>query len=130
MMPSLIDSDVLIDVLRGRDEKIVSEWAALIDGNEPVFVSPVSVAEIWASVRQNEPETVAALFGALPIVPIGSEIAEKAGQYLRQYRASHGIELGDALIAATASLHELVLWTRNRKHFPMRELRFVTTRPH
>jgi predicted nucleic acid-binding protein len=39
----------------------------------------------------------------------------------RQFHASHAVELGDALIAATASVHTLRLWTRNRKHFPMRD---------
>ena len=37
---------------------------------------------------------------------------------------SHGVQLGDALIAATAAVHDAELWTRNRKHYPMRGLRF------
>jgi predicted nucleic acid-binding protein len=126
MTPALIDSDVLIEVLRGRNKRIVSAWTTLADSGEPVFVSPVSVAEVWAGARQNEREAIAALFGALETVPVGAGIGEKAGQYLRSYRASHGMELGDALIAATASLHGLFLWTRNRKHFPMRELHFFS----
>jgi predicted nucleic acid-binding protein len=32
--------------------------------------------------------------------------------------------LGDALIAATASIHNLELWTRNRRRYPMRDLAF------
>lgn len=32
--------------------------------------------------------------------------------------------IGDALIAATASVHHLDLWTRNRKHFPMKDVQF------
>ena len=55
-------------------------------------------------------------------VPVDAEIGRKAGEYLRLYRRSHGVELGDALIAATASAHGLKLWTRNRKHYPMREV--------
>jgi len=34
------------------------------------------------------------------------------------------VELGDALIAATASLHNLALWTRNRRHYPMKDVFF------
>jgi predicted nucleic acid-binding protein len=126
MTPTLLDSDIAIEVLRGRDERIVNAWTTLAVSGEPVFVSPVSVAEIWGGARQNEREAIAALFGTLETVPIGAAIGEKAGQFLRSYRASHGMELGDALIAATASLHGLFLWTRNRKHFPMRELHFFS----
>jgi predicted nucleic acid-binding protein len=32
--------------------------------------------------------------------------------------------MGDALIAASAVHNEAALWTRNRKHFPMKELEF------
>jgi len=48
----------------------------------------------------------------------------RAGDYLRAFHASHALELGDALIAATASVHQLELWTQRRKHFPMKDLRF------
>jgi len=43
---------------------------------------------------------------------------------LRRYRKSHAIELGDALIAASAVARNATLWTRNRKHYPMKELSF------
>ena len=36
----------------------------------------------------------------------------------------HGVELGDALIAATAVANSAELWTRNRKHYSMKELSF------
>lgn len=64
MTSNLIDSDVLIEVLCRRDETIVSAWTTLADSGEPVFVSPVSIAEIWAGARQNEREAIAALFEA------------------------------------------------------------------
>jgi len=32
--------------------------------------------------------------------------------------------LGDALLAATASTHNLGLWTRNRRHYPVKDLEF------
>ena len=46
------------------------------------------------------------------------------GEYLRRYRRNHGVELADALIAASAALNGAELWTRNRKHYPMKELLF------
>lgn len=40
-----------------------------------------------------------------------------AGKYLTQYRRTHGLEPMDALIAATATVNEAVLFTLNLKHF-------------
>jgi predicted nucleic acid-binding protein len=34
------------------------------------------------------------------------------------------LELGDALIAAAATTSGVRLWTRNRKHYPMADVRF------
>jgi predicted nucleic acid-binding protein len=56
--------------------------------------------------------------------PADAEIGRRAGDYLRRYRKSHGVELGDALIAATAVANGSTIWTRNRKHYPMKELSF------
>jgi predicted nucleic acid-binding protein len=38
------------------------------------------------------------------------------------------LALGDALIAATASTFDLVLWTRNRRRFPMKDLHFFASK--
>jgi predicted nucleic acid-binding protein len=48
----------------------------------------------------------------------------KAGDYLRQFSKSHSVELGDALIAATALLNRAQHWTRNRKQYPMKDVTF------
>jgi predicted nucleic acid-binding protein len=48
----------------------------------------------------------------------------RAGEYLRIFAKSHHVELGDALIAATVSIHNLDLWTRNRRHYPMKDVSF------
>jgi predicted nucleic acid-binding protein len=67
---------------------------------------------------------IANLFRALLSVPIDAETGRQAGEYLRKYRKSHGVELGDALIASGAALHGAKLWTGNRKHYPMEGLNF------
>jgi predicted nucleic acid-binding protein len=57
-------------------------------------------------------------------VPIDSDTGRLAGNYLRTYRKSHALALGDALIAAAAAVNHAELWTRNRKHYPMKDLSF------
>jgi predicted nucleic acid-binding protein len=120
----LIDSDVLIEVSRGRDQSILSRWADLSRSDALILFSPVNEAELWAGARPSEYDSLEALFGALACAPADTAVRRRAGDYLRRYRKSHGLELGDALIAATAVTHNATLWTRNRKHYPMKELSF------
>ena len=42
-----------------------------------------------------------------------------ARKFARHFQASHGLDVSDALIAATAEQHGLALATLNIKHFPM-----------
>ena len=89
-----------------------------------ILFSPVNEAELWAGARPSEYNSLEALFGALACAPADAAVGRCVGDYLRRYRKSHSLELGDALIAATAAAHGAMLWTRNRKHYPMKELSF------
>ncbi len=121
-MSVLIDSDILIEVTRGRDKDVLARWVDLSESDAEIAYSPVSVAELWAGALAHEHTALTSLFLALTCVPIDQEIGRRAGDYLRRYEKSHGVDLGDALIAATAVMSNASLWTRNRKHYPMKEL--------
>jgi predicted nucleic acid-binding protein len=123
-MSVLVDSDILIEVSRGRDAQIVSRWTELSGSDAAVLYSPVSVAELWAGARPAEHDALDNLFRALTCVPLDAEAGRQAGEYLKRYRKSHGVELGDALVAACAVASGAALWTRNRKHYPMKGLSF------
>lgn len=120
----LIDSDVLIDVLRDRKGTLIDQWIELANSDDSLYCSPVSVAEIWHGMREQKRHAIERLFSVMTCLPIGEEVARKAGDYLRSFHKSHGLQLADGLIAATASLNGLALWTRNRRHFPMRDVLF------
>ena len=123
-MSVLVDSDILIEVSRGRDTDLVSRWTELSRSDVAILYSPVTAAELWAGARPPEHDPIANLFRALTCVPIDAATGQRAGDYLRRYRKSHAVELGDALIAASAVLNSAALWTRNRKCYPMKDLAF------
>lgn len=124
MKPVLLDSDVLIEVSRGRDSVLIAKWSELAGSARVVTCSPVTVAEVWHGARPSEYGLLESLFDAIHCVAIDKAIGRRAGEFLRTYHKSHGVELGDALIAATASVNEAELWTRNHKHYPMRGVQF------
>ena len=123
-MTVLVVSDDRIEVSRARNQDILSRWTQLAESGSAILCSPVSSAELWAGALPREHEATAKLFRTLVCVPIDFETGRQAGDYLRQYRKSHGLQISDALIAAAAVLNRAELWTRNRKHYPMKELSF------
>jgi predicted nucleic acid-binding protein len=120
----LIDSDIVIEVLRARDQAILSQWSALADSSSPVLVSPITFAGVGAGAFASEQAKIARFFAPLTCVAIDHKIGQLAGEYLRQYSKSHNLKIADALIAASAAQYQAALWTRNRKHYPMADLKF------
>lgn len=123
-MNVLIDSDILIEILRSRDSALFTDWRELVLAGAAIFYSPISAAEIWAGARTDEHMIIRELFHALNCVPIDHSIGELAGEFLRLYGKSHSLKIGDALIAASTHISHSTLWTRNRKHYPMKQLSF------
>ena len=123
-MTVLVDSDILIEVSRERNHDVLLRWRELAESGSAILCSPVSSAELWAGALPREREATVRLFRSLVCVPIDYETGRHAGDYLRQYSKSHGLQMTDALIAAAAILNQAELWTRNRKHYPMKELSF------
>jgi predicted nucleic acid-binding protein len=119
----LLDSDVIIAWLRGN-EPFAESIPELLERGEVLAWTPISVAEIFAGARKGEERELENLFLVLQPIPLSADIGRKAGNYLRAYARSRGVELADALVAATAHFNRIPLWTLNRKHYPMRDIRF------
>ena len=90
----------------------------------PTYCTAVSWAEIYSGVRRGEEPLTEAFFGARGEVVLDGRAGRQAGSYLARFRRSHGVEIADALIAAAAGTAGLHLWTLNRRHYPMKDLRF------
>jgi hypothetical protein len=118
MSPVVLDSAVLIDVLRG-DDLAVSFLKAL---DEVPFCSEITRVEVLRGVRSNERPAVETLFQALHWIPVDELIARRAGHLGRHWRRSHAaISSADLVIAATVDEIDGTLATANVRHFPMFE---------
>ncbi|HLF87108.1 MAG TPA: type II toxin-antitoxin system VapC family toxin [Nitrospiria bacterium] len=119
MKKVLVDTDILIDFLRGKESARDYLRGKLQEAI--LCCSVIAVAEIYAGMLEKEREKTLALLDGLFILPVTLEIAEIAGRFKRSVK-SHALELDDCLIAATAFVEQAVLATRNRKHYPMKEV--------
>ncbi|MBT3675360.1 MAG: type II toxin-antitoxin system VapC family toxin [Candidatus Marinimicrobia bacterium] len=116
MSACLLDTNILIDFLRGREKAIIFIKRMKI---QPV-ISALTVAELFAGVKgKRESIAVHNLIDACEVIPVNEEIAEEGGNIKNRFQKSHQIGLADALIAATANILKLELVTLNQKHFPM-----------
>lgn len=115
--PLLIDTDVLIDCLRGRHEA----FSFLQKLPTTPSISAATVAELYAGVFDKERADLDAFLSAFRILPIAEDIARAGGLHRRDYGRSHGTGLVDGIIAATATYAESRLVTLNGRHYPMLE---------
>jgi len=119
----ILDSDIIIEVLRGRSDVIESVYA-LEASATPTYCTPISVAEVYAGIRPHEGQVTRDFFEARGEVVLDADTGRRAGVYLARYARSHGVEIADALVAAAATTSDLWLWTLNRKHYPMDDIQF------
>lgn len=115
-MPYLLDSDVLIDISRGRPAAI-----DYVDGlSDRWMISQVTALELLVGARnKREIVYVHAFLSSYPAVPLDDSIGRRAYQLLMDYAKSHGLHVFDSLVAATALQLGLPLVTRNKRHFAM-----------
>lgn len=121
MKKILLDTDVLIELLRGN-EKVEFHVRELITLKNLLVYTPISEAEIYKGLRSNEKEKTKITLGAFECLSLGQEVGKRAGEYMRSYGKSHALELPDALIAASAFIHNFALCTFNWKHYPMTDI--------
>ena len=121
-MNILFDSDVAIMVLRGDAEHVRAMEQALEQGAR-CFYSPITLTEVYTGMRPREARATEEFFSWLHCAEVTEVIGRKAGAYMAEFRASHSLQIPDAIIGATAGTLGLWLWTRNRNHYPMRDLR-------
>ncbi|MCI0545689.1 MAG: PIN domain-containing protein [Candidatus Rokubacteria bacterium] len=88
------------------------------------YCCAIAWAEIGAGLRPGEEQAAEAFFEARGEVAIDGVTGRRAGLYLARYARSHGVEIADALVAASAITGGLRLWTRNRRHYPMDDVTF------
>ncbi len=112
----LIDSDVLIDVLRGDPLALGTLNALLQEG--PVTVSVISRMEtIRGCLNREMQQKAERLLKQVELVSLDAQISTRADQLITSYYLSNNMAVPDALIAATALVYDLPLLSKNQRDF-------------
>ena len=106
---AVFDTNIVIDALNGivaADEEYCRY--------ERVYISLITWIEIMVGTDEEDNLTAHFLQEYFIILPITQAIAEQAVVIRKQYR----LKLPDALIQASAQVHNALLVTRNTRDFP------------
>lgn len=112
----IIDTDILIDV--GRE---ISEAVACLDGIEArdiLAISVITQMEMLVGCRNKaELRKIDQFLQRFRVVTLGEEVCGAAIDLLRRFRLSHGLQIPDALIAATAITLRKPFISKNQRDY-------------
>src|SRR5579864_9289749 len=100
MKPLLLDTNIIVDALRKRNERHLFV-EQLLDQGQPLASCSITLTEIYAGMRPNEEKPTRAFMRSLLFLSITEDVAEQAGRLKAQYaKRGRTISFQDASIAA------------------------------
>ena len=117
-MTLILDSTVVIDMLRGRPAS--RRLALMIEAGDIPYICAVTADEVQAGVRPAEAARASLVLTSFRTAPLGIMEGSLAGVWRREF-AKRGVTLSqsDCLIAAAAVGVHATLATGNPRDFPM-----------
>ncbi len=121
-MRAYVDADVLIWHLRG-----LPTARGFISGlrANPVYelwVGALQRAEVLFFMRPDEEEATLGLFSQFKTAPVDQDIVDAAAALYRRWNPSHGVDVNDAMLAATVRATGGKLYCLNTRHYPMDDI--------
>lgn len=111
----LCDTNILIEFYKGNPT-IIQELQKI--SPEKLAISIITRAELYyGAINKQELNSIQNHLDLLQNIPLDPPISEKFIQIMAQYSLSHKLNIPDALIAATALVYNISLYTLNLKDF-------------
>lgn len=122
MARSLLDTDILSEIMRGKDRTVAQHASAYVTAHGRLTISAVTVVEVFKGFERLQRESDIARFmlglGAMEVLPLTTDAAAVAGRIYGALERS-GLPIGrmDPMIAGIALAHDLELVTGNVAHY-------------
>ena len=111
----IFDTDVLIWIQRGNTK--AARW---VEKAEERLISVYTYMELMQAAQNKKQHEVTKGFlkdFEFTALPLTENIGHRAAIYLEEYTLAHGLCVGDAIIAASATENHLTLCSGNARHF-------------
>jgi predicted nucleic acid-binding protein len=115
----LLDTDIFINYLRGQKDESDFIYRLLVKDEYDGYYSSITEVELLAAFKISEAQAnkINALLNTIYRVEVNSAVARHAGRLLANFRKTNGLEMPDAIIAASALACGATLVTKNAKHY-------------
>lgn len=111
----LCDTNILIEFYKNT-RRVVQELRHI--GQNRLVVSIVTLAELYfGALNKAELQKMKQHLSLLGQLHIDVRISERFLQLIERYSLSHKLSIPDAMIAATAIVHQFELYTLNQRDF-------------
>lgn len=112
----IVDTDILIDFSLDRPDAI--QTIGSLEQEYEIGISVIIAMELYAGCRSKEDlKKVDDLLSDFTIHHVTKPVSEKAYEWMKKFRSSHGVEINDMIIVTTALTAKSTLISKNQKHY-------------
>lgn len=111
----LCDTNILIHAFNGRLDTIQQLNNI---GYANILLSAITVMELYQGMgNKTELAQMKKKIKYFDVIQFDDQVSEKSIELIAQFRLSHDLQIPDAIIGATAVVHQIPLFTYNLKDF-------------
>ncbi len=121
-MRAYLDSDILIWHLRGNPKALAFLKGLQEKKAYELWIGAIQRAEIVFFMRKDEEKDTLLLLSQFKTASIDQSTVDDGGALYRKWHPSHGLDINDALLAATVKQTGGKIYCLNTKHYPMPEI--------
>ena len=111
----LCDTNIFISAFNGRADTVNQLYKL---GLTEIVLSAITVMELFQGMgNKRELAQMKKKIKFYDVIQIDNAISEKAIELIETYKLSHGLQIPDAIIGATAIIYQVPLYTYNIRDF-------------
>ncbi len=115
MIRVLCDTNIFISAFNGRQDT-VDQLENI--GLDRIVLSAITLMELLQGMgNKNELEQMKKKVNRYGVIQMDEVISAKAIDFIDAYKLSHGLEIPDAIIGATAVVYQIPIYTYNVRDF-------------
>ena len=111
----LCDTNIIIEFYKNNSQ-IIQELKYIKPSN--LAISVITKAELYfGAFNKAELEKIKRHLASILCIPVNTDVSQQFIQLMETYSLSHKLSIPDAIIAATSLVHNIKLYTLNKKDF-------------